>query len=49
MKKLLEEKLGKTSFIQAKKADTYQIEASQSNVEAASNTSRKVLIEELRL
>jgi hypothetical protein len=44
MKKLLEEKLDKISFIHARGADTYHIEARQSNVEASSNTSREVMI-----
>ena len=44
MKKLLEEKLGKSSFIHARGADTYHIEAGQSSVEASSNTSREVMI-----
>ena len=44
--KKLEEKLGKTNFIQAKKTNIYYIEASQSGVEASSNTSREVLIRE---
>jgi hypothetical protein len=44
IKKLLEEKLGKTSFIHAKRADTYHIEAGQSSMEASSNTSREVMI-----
>jgi hypothetical protein len=44
MKKLLEEKLGKTSFIYATGADTYHIEARQSSVEASSNTSHEVMI-----
>ena len=44
IKKLLEEKLDKTSFIQVREADTYHIKASQNNVEAISNTSHEVLI-----
>jgi hypothetical protein len=36
--------LGKTSFIHAKEADTYHIEAGQNSVEASSNTSREVII-----
>jgi hypothetical protein len=44
MKKLWEEKLGKTSFIHARGADTYHIETGQSSVEASSNTSREVMI-----
>ena len=44
MKKLLEEKLGKISFIQIREAHTYYIEASQSSIEASSNTSCEVLI-----
>ena len=47
MKKLLEEKLNKTSFIQGREADTYHIEVSQSSMEVASNTSREVLIREI--
>ena len=44
MKKLLEEMLDKSSFIQAREVHTYHIETSQSSVEATSNTSREVLI-----
>jgi hypothetical protein len=44
MKKLWEEKLGKTSFIYARGADTYHIEVEQNSVEASSNTSREVMI-----
>jgi hypothetical protein len=46
MKKLWEEKLGKTSFIYARGANTYHIEVGQSSVEASSNTSREVMIRE---
>jgi hypothetical protein len=44
MKKLWEEKLGKTSFIYVKGTDTYHIEARQSSMEASSNTSCEVII-----
>jgi hypothetical protein len=44
MKKLWEEKLGKTSFIHTRGADTYHIEAEQSSVKASSNTSHEVMI-----
>lgn len=44
MKKLMEDKLGKTSFIHARGAEAYHIEAGQSNVEASPNTSCEVMI-----
>jgi hypothetical protein len=44
MKKLMEDKLGKTSSIYAREAETYHIEVGQSSMEALSNTSHKVII-----
>jgi hypothetical protein len=44
LKKLMEEKLGKTNFIHARGAKTYHIEVGQSTVEASINTSREVMI-----
>ena len=41
---MLEEKLEKMNFIQTKEADIYHIEASQSSMNAALNTSYEVLI-----
>jgi hypothetical protein len=44
MKNLMEDKLGKTSFIHAKKTETYHIEVGQSSVEALSKTFHEVMI-----
>jgi hypothetical protein len=46
MKKLMEDKLGKTNFIHARRAETYHIEAGQSSVEASSKTFREIMIRE---
>jgi hypothetical protein len=44
MKKLMNEKLGKVSFIHSRIAKTYYIKVGQSNVEALLKTSREVMI-----
>lgn len=44
MKKLMDDKLGRTSFIRAKEAETYHVEARQSDVEASLKTPREVMI-----
>ena len=44
MKKLMDDKLGRTNFIRAKEAETYHVEAIQNNVGISSKTSREVMI-----
>jgi hypothetical protein len=43
MKKLMEDKLGKTSFVHDRGAETYHIEARLSSVEASSKTSCEII------
>ena len=44
MKKLMEERLGKTSFTRARGVNTYHIDADLSSIEAPLDSSRKVMI-----